>query len=541
MTHQTASHAAEHTTTASTTRILQRACACGNSAAHISGECEECQRAQAFGLQAKLVVSAANDPFEHDADRAAAEVLNQPTPAPGHVSSATAPRVSRRPTRGATLAGPATTSVTATLRTPGEPLTPSTRAFFEPRFGHDFSRVRIHRDAPAAASARAVAAHAYTVGHHVVFARGRYAPQIASGRALLAHELAHVVQQRAVVQRSAVSPEPETRSSQPDNEEDDALRLAAPPVAGSSTEQDAGGVGVLQRQPDGTFLDDVPGGGWPEKDEAAAIRAEVAVERACVAATPADPAECDPAAALTWADFTGRAPRGNRFGASTHSSLRERSINTALLRCMPSSASAAGAPSRGLQAVFNPGRSGVKPQFANPANPATNGCQRHVARCERFFDRHTRAGRVGITYGLSSAASRRCPAGAAAHGDQATSRAACATVVASDCADRAAAESARLLRHEQGHFDLTCAMARKANAMLTTTPDFGALLRAARTTLSRQQRLYDRQTNHGCNASDQASWEAEILAGLPAVTITVRRGRGRRGRRRRGRGRGRRR
>jgi hypothetical protein len=86
-------------------------------------------------------------------------------------------------------------SVHETLRTPGLPLDPATRAFFEPRFGHDFGRVRIHADARAAESARAVNALAYTAGQDVVFAAGRYAPATLSGRSLLAHELTHVVQQ----------------------------------------------------------------------------------------------------------------------------------------------------------------------------------------------------------------------------------------------------------------------------------------------------------------------------------------------------------
>jgi hypothetical protein len=65
----------------------------------------------------------------------------------------------------------------------------------EPRFGHDFSRVRVHTDARAAESAEAVHATAYTVGRDVVFGAGQYAPQSEAGRRLLAHELAHVVQQ----------------------------------------------------------------------------------------------------------------------------------------------------------------------------------------------------------------------------------------------------------------------------------------------------------------------------------------------------------
>src|SRR5260370_216726 len=77
----------------------------------------------------------------------------------------------------------------------GQPLDTTTRAFMEPRFGHDFSRVRIHTDAQAAESARTVNALAYTVGRDVVFGARQYAPQNSKGRRLLAHELTHVVQQ----------------------------------------------------------------------------------------------------------------------------------------------------------------------------------------------------------------------------------------------------------------------------------------------------------------------------------------------------------
>src|SRR4051794_29177548 len=78
------------------------------------------------------------------------------------------------------------------LRSPGQPLGESARAFFEPRFGHDFSAVRVHTDAKAAASARAVEAEAYTVGNRIVFGAGRSSSARHDG--LLAHELAHVAQ-----------------------------------------------------------------------------------------------------------------------------------------------------------------------------------------------------------------------------------------------------------------------------------------------------------------------------------------------------------
>lgn len=81
-------------------------------------------------------------------------------------------------------------------RTPGKPLDVAMRAYMEPRFQQDFSQVRLHTDSGAAASAKALGARAYTVGNDIVFGSGRPAPDTMAGRTLLAHELAHVVQQR---------------------------------------------------------------------------------------------------------------------------------------------------------------------------------------------------------------------------------------------------------------------------------------------------------------------------------------------------------
>ncbi|HWM91541.1 MAG TPA: DUF4157 domain-containing protein [Thermoanaerobaculia bacterium] len=81
------------------------------------------------------------------------------------------------------------------LRSPGQPVVTGPRTLLESRFGHDFSQVRIHADTTAAESARAVSARAYTVGPHVVFGAGQYQPHTRSGLHLLAHEMAHVVQQ----------------------------------------------------------------------------------------------------------------------------------------------------------------------------------------------------------------------------------------------------------------------------------------------------------------------------------------------------------
>jgi hypothetical protein len=78
----------------------------------------------------------------------------------------------------------------------GRPLSPRARAFFEPRFAFDFSQVRVHADEAATLSARSVGAPAYTIGQDIFFATGRYDPESFRGRNLLAHELAHTIQQR---------------------------------------------------------------------------------------------------------------------------------------------------------------------------------------------------------------------------------------------------------------------------------------------------------------------------------------------------------
>ena len=92
--------------------------------------------------------------------------------------------------------------VNQALSSPGRPLDTSTRSSMESRFGHDFSGVRIHDDSVAAESARAVNARAYTVGEDIAFASGQYNPNSHSGSHLLAHELAHTIQQRGLQRAS---------------------------------------------------------------------------------------------------------------------------------------------------------------------------------------------------------------------------------------------------------------------------------------------------------------------------------------------------
>jgi outer membrane protein OmpA-like peptidoglycan-associated protein len=171
--------------------ILQRKC--GYRSPATGGECEECSKKQRLGLQAKLTVNEPGDIYEQEADRIADQVLA--TPAHLRVSG-TPPRIRRfsRQSNGQMMdAAPA--SVDQALASSGGPLEPALRQDMEQRFGHDFSRVRVHSGAVAEQSAQDVNAHAYTVGHNIVFGEGQYSPRTLAGQRLLAHELVHTLQQ----------------------------------------------------------------------------------------------------------------------------------------------------------------------------------------------------------------------------------------------------------------------------------------------------------------------------------------------------------
>jgi hypothetical protein len=130
----------------------------------------------------------------------------------------------------------------------GQPLDDHARAFMEQCFGFDFSRVRIHTGAEAANAARAVNAHAYTVGHHIVFSAGQYAPDTLDGRRLLAHELTHVAQ----AQRARVAA-PETGvSKSSDASEKEAACNSTVAAAGARAEVAAPPAAAVQRQPQQT-------------------------------------------------------------------------------------------------------------------------------------------------------------------------------------------------------------------------------------------------------------------------------------------------
>ncbi len=154
--------------------IQKQPCACG-------GNCPRCQQPQ---RQATIAVGQSNDGLEQQADRVAEQVSASPAKNPIPAIAA-----SKQGAAGMPQAAP------SILQSSGKPLDAATRSMIEPRLGRNLSAVRVHTDRQAAQSAQAMRAEAYTAGNHIAFNHGKYAPDTAGGKQLLAHELTHVVQQ----------------------------------------------------------------------------------------------------------------------------------------------------------------------------------------------------------------------------------------------------------------------------------------------------------------------------------------------------------
>jgi Domain of unknown function (DUF4157) len=515
---------------------LQRKCACGGTPGP-TGECEECRKKR-LSLQRKTRNS---------------DTSTEPSTFNSQLSDV--PPI-----------------VHEVLGTPGQPLDPATRAFMEPRFGHDFSQVRthahasapvparltidaphdefeqeadrvaqgtmghssapigirhdfsgvrVHTDARAAESAQAVGAHAYTVGHNIVFGVGRFAPGSEEGRRLIAHELAHVVQQER---------------------------------------------GLVSRH----------------------------VQRASISYRQ-----------LTWADFKGSVPADPPFVALTTSGFNtpawkpKQDITDTKEECEvekkkstkhTATVSVDPAVFDAVQAKMIQEKSWVLSKYKDPdkhcptvtdqcekeidklATKASKRCKQEVKPCQDAFDQGSRrytskADSTEITANSKEECSTKlvsdCEKALAktqkfevkekcgnAVVVSATSKADCsAKKFKEDCLKYYKDWSARLLKHEQGHFDISNVIAGKARADLKTKAatftatstecgktqaksaagkKFDAL--NAPTELAKRgqdwidlknnaEKDYDDQTDHGCKKPEQATWEKNIAAGLKAYDL----------------------
>ncbi len=173
---------------------------------------------------AALETTKIDDPQEHAAERAAESAMS---------------------------GAPVSQGSAATGRSEGA-LDPQTRGFMEQRFGEDFGHVEVHTDSRADLSARAFQARAYTTGSHIVFRAGQYAPHTATGRKLIAHELAHVVQQQSSPPRIARSPEAPETAPVSHATEIEALLDRRDPVAGAGSPAQA--VAALRDLPNASLI-----------------------------------------------------------------------------------------------------------------------------------------------------------------------------------------------------------------------------------------------------------------------------------------------
>lgn len=148
-------------------------------------------------VQPKLEVGAANDAFEQEADRVAEQVMRMPDSPAGELPEEEEEKLvsPKADTGGVTPLSEELADRIQALEGGGSPLSEGERTFFEPRFGADFSQVRVHTGPAAEEAASALNAQAFTLGSDIAFGPGRYAPGTEKGNRLMAHELTHVVQQ----------------------------------------------------------------------------------------------------------------------------------------------------------------------------------------------------------------------------------------------------------------------------------------------------------------------------------------------------------
>ena len=471
------------------------------------------ERPEKHLAQTELKLGVAGNAFERHADEMADQVLRGTTVATHTINS-------DGNVAGEPLPAEITDRITRAT-SGGHCLDRPEQDYFASKFGHDFSKVRVHHDSDTVSLARKLNAKAFTVGSHVFFNSGAYQPKNESGRKLLAHELAHVVQQER---------------------------------------------GLVSRQ----------------------------VQRANISYRQ-----------VTWDDFKGSVPSGSTFSAETSSGFdtpkwqakvedadtkeacevgkKKSTKHTTKLSIDPTVFDA-------IQATMSQEKSWVLPKYKNPdkhcptvttqceagidkqATEAAKLCKQEIKPCQDVFDQGSTRYKNTVD-GTEIVANSREECSAKLVSDcekilaknqlfdvkekcdgavvvKATTKADCSSKkFKDDCLKYYKDWSARLLKHEQGHFDISNVMAGKARADLKTMSakftatatecgekaakkeafkKFNALNPA--TDISKRgqdwidlknkaEKDYDDQTNHGCKLPEQATWEKNITAGLKAYDL----------------------
>ncbi|MEM1319220.1 MAG: DUF4157 domain-containing protein [Bacteroidota bacterium] len=464
-----------------------------------------------------LKIGASNDRYEREADAMADRVMRMPQRFSGQALSAGPAGIQRkcaaceheeeqirrqplmRPSSsgGAAQATPALQSQLRSSRGSGHALPTTTQGFMNQAFNTDFSHVRIHTDQRAARMSQGLRARAFTYGPDIYFNRGQYNPQSRQGQHLLSHELTHVVQQsggRNAVQRSSISDLDELLIQR---QAFDALDPRSPgPLPYREATELAECTRIMGEESYEYCYEQVLG--RHPNPEAARQRA---IRNAALAASCSHEASN-----LSWSDYTVTTRR-RRHSAFTDYDFSTQTVSGQQV----------------IRVDFSSRGSYVRRKFANPGNRSLNGCARGIEYCHNFFEELARTpGGVPSQYPTLGGTSGRCPASIGPDTSlEARSDGECETVLGAECDRAAAAESSRLLRHEQYHFAVGCIMARKGTQAILDGQDVAQVFAQVRRHDSAQIISYDNDTNHGCDQAEQDRWEADIDAGLPNVQITT--------------------
>jgi len=482
--------------------------------------------AGAPSIQRKPSIGAADDAFEREADAVADRVMRMAEPS----SPGTAPVAIQRkcaacedeekkkiqPKRADSASANTVSGAEAAVHatgTGGQSLPSTVRAYFEPRFGYDFSGVRIHADDDAARAAHAIQARAYTWGRDIVFGSGEYAPSTASGRRLLAHELTHVVQQAgsrasSSIQRAKIPYGPLTWAD---------FKGPAPAKAPESA-------GVLS-----AF--DIPGttvspNATKTKTK---CKADGKSDFKYAATIAADPAQLD--ALAPYMDQDRSWVQDPIKGDGTASCAGEATQCERDFDAKPDAEKAmCERKSEECKKMLHQSRAFVYESEGESVtiDKAVDCEMKFMLRCQSIASKHRL-----ITKGSATATTKKD----------------CKGKFNTQCKVDFQAQKAALLRHEQGHFDITKTIADNARKSLkdkAATMSFNASACGQVAALDAVQKLYDPEdqalrdlgaawqaqkekaqkkyddvTHNGTDAAQQVTWEGKIKSGLKEYDPTA--------------------
>src|SRR6266567_4264264 len=455
---------------------LQRKCSCGGAPGP-TGECEECRKKRETGVLQRFPT--------------------QPS-TPNSQLSEVLP------------------IVYDVLRGPGQPLDAATRAFMEPRFGHNFSHVRIHTGQAAASTSQSLQAAAFTFGSDIFFNTGQYRPDTASGFGLLAHELSHVIQQQAgsvsrrLIQRAKISYRTLTWANFKGTP-DEGSEFAAETSSGFDE------VAAKSKKANENTKTKCKLG----KKESTEFKATISSDLAVFGKIAAHMTE-----EKSWVK-SGIKDKGNSFCTKEVAGCEksfDKDAADAKKKCQP-------LVTQCEEAFKNPDVPSFSIGEGHDALTITN-----AAECKTtLFKKCQELSMKDVDHALTDDDGKDF-ATAKKKGD-------CTKDFRKQCLAHETAESKRLLKHEQGHFDISNVMAKKAKASLkakeatltTTETRCGRAeaLKAAQdsfdnldaptvlsllqqdwiTSASQAQSDYDVETDHGAKKVEQLDWETTKIAG----------------------------